>query len=245
VKERKTSRLNCTVMRVDSPPNKIEPLEENKAFSSIEEQKKRQSQLSQDEFSQSDNVAQPRLSFPCFPESIRLTFTSPKLEKIYQRSNKRERLKSNLFCALSAVVVNAVLLFIHALSELGSSSQRTSIIVISAVWIAIFTLLLVACFRQCSPGYNVTMFVWLFAALEACLILGFGEDPLTPNDLVGMFTFLAFLAFILLPTRLRFCIFWVTVLAVIHSIIVGVSSARMDQYSHNQVRYELYLCIGI
>jgi hypothetical protein len=228
------------IMRVESPPNKIEPLEENRAFSSIEEYKMRQSE---DEFSQSDNnVAQPRLSCPCFPESIRLTFTSPKLERIYQRSNKRERLKSNLFCALFAVVANVVLLFIHAFLGLGSSSQRTNVIVVSGVSIAIFTCLFVACFRpQCSPGYNVSMFVWLFAGLEALLILGLGEDPLTPNDLVGTFTFLAFLAFILLPMRLRFCIFWVTVLSVVHSIIVGVSSERLDEYSSNQVRCNLYI----
>jgi hypothetical protein len=85
------------------------------------------------------------------------------------------------------------------------------------------------------------MFVWLFAGLEALLILGLGEDPLTPNDLVGTFTFLAFLAFILLPMRLRFCIFWVTVLSVVHSIIVGVSSERLDEYSSNQVRCNLYI----
>ena len=222
------------IMRVDSPPNKIEPLEEDKAFSSIVEQKKRQSQ---DELSRSDNnVAQPRLSCPCFAESIRLTFTSPKLEKIYQRSNKRERSKSNLFCALSAVIANVVLLFIHAFADFGTESQRTNVIVISGISIAIFTCLFVACLKHCSPGYNVSMFVWLFAAFEALLILGLGEDPLTPSDLVGTFTFLAFLAFILLPVRLRFCIFWVTVLAGAHSIIVGVSSDRMKEYSGNQVR---------
>ena len=228
-------------MRVESPPNKIEPLEEKKAFSSIDhEQRKRQSH---DEFSQSENVAQPRLSLPCFPESIRLTFTSPKLEKIYQQSNKRERLKSNLFCALSAIVANVVLLFFHAFKELGTSSQENNIIVISGVSIAIFTCLFVACVRrkQCSPGYNLSMFVWLVAALEALLILGLGENPLTPNDLVGTFTFLAFLAFILLPMRLRFCIFWVTVFAVIHSVIVGVSSEKLNQYSKNQVRKYFYI----
>ena len=242
-----TKRVNCLEregnekqviysMRVESPPNKIEPLEEKKAFSSIDlDQRNRQSH---DEYSQSENVAQPRLSLPCFPESIRLTFTSPKLEKIYQQSNKRERLKSNLFCASFGVIANVVLLFFHAFSELGTSSQENNIAVISGISIAIFSCLFLACFRrkQCFPGSNVSMFVWLYAALEALLILGLGESPLTPNDLVGTFTFLAFLAFILLPMRLRFCIFWVTVLAVIHSIIVGVSSEKMDQYSKNQVR---------
>lgn len=221
-------------MRVDSPPNKIEPIEEHKVFSSIQEQRKPEGR---DEFSQSDNnVAQPRLSCPCFPESIRLTFTSPKLEKIYQRSNKQERLKSNLFCALSAIVANAALLFIYALADIASTEQRTNTIVISGVFTAIFACLFVACLRHCTPGYNVSMFVWLFAALEAVLILGLGKHPLTPNDLVGAFTFLAFLAFILLPLRLRFCIFWVTVLAFIHSLTVGVSSDdRFRGYAGNQV----------
>ena len=226
-------------MRVESPPNKIEPLEEDKAFSSIAEHKKRQSR---DELSQSDNnVAQPRLSCPCFEESIRLTFTSPKLEKIYQRSNKRERLKSNLYCAFSAIIANVVLLCIHASLDLGSDSQRTNIIVINAVAIALFACLFVACLRQCSPGYNVSMLVWLCAALEAVLILRLAEDPLTPSDLVGVFTFLSFLAFILLPMRLRFCIFWVIVFGVTHSIIVGVSSQAMDHYSVNQVGYNLFI----
>lgn len=221
-------------MRVESPPNKIEPLEEDRAFSSIAERRNRQSQ---DEFSQSgNNVAQPRLSCPCFSESIRLTFTSPKLEKIYQRSNKRERLKSNLFCALSAVVVNLSLLLIHAFSELGTSEERTNMIIISGVFFAVFTCLFVACFKQCSPGYSGSMFVWLSATLEALLILGFSENPLIPSDLVGTITFLSFLAFILLPMRLRFCIFWVTVLAIVHSIMVGTSSDRLKDYSTNQVR---------
>ena len=228
-------------MRVESPPNKIEPLEENKAFSSIAEHKKRQSR---DELSQSDNnVAQPRLSCPCFEESIRLTFTSPKLEKIYQRSNKRERLKSNLFCALSAFVANVVLLCIHVSSDIGSDSQRTNIIAINAVSLVIFACLFVACLRQCSPGYNASMLVWLCAALEAILILTLAEDPLTPSDLVGTFTFLSFLAFILLPMRLRFCIFWVIVIGVTHSITVGVSSQKRNQYSGNQVKYNL-ICIN-
>ncbi|XP_028404912.1 adenylate cyclase type 3-like isoform X2 [Dendronephthya gigantea] len=232
-------------MRVESPPNKIEPLEEDRAFSSIAERRERQSQ---DEFSQSgNNVAQPRLSCPCFSESIRLTFTSPKLEKIYQRSNKRERVKSNLFCALSAVVVNVILIFIHAFSGLEMDKERTRVIIISGVFFVVFSCLFAACFRRCSPGYNGSMFVWLSAALEAILILGLGEDPLIPSDLVGTITFLSFLAFILLPMRLRFCIFWVTILAIAHSIIVGTSSTKLKDYSTNQIAANilLFLCASL
>lgn len=219
-------------MRVESPPNKIEPLEEDKAFSSIEEQRQRQSR---DECSpNSKPVTEPRLNCPCFPESIRLTFTSAKLEKIYQRSNKRERLKSNRFCALSAVIANVIVLLVHALFDL---SERTNIIVISGVSVAIFSCLFVACFKRYSLGYNVSMLVWLCSGLEAILILSVGKDPLTPNDSVGTLTFLAFMAFILLPMRLRFCIFWVTVLGITHSIVVGVSSDKLNDYSSNQVCY--------
>ena len=219
---------------MESPPNKIEPLEEDKAFSSIEEQRKRKSH---DDSSQTSNtVAQPRLTCPCFSESIRLTFTSPQLEKIYQRSNKRERLKSNLFCALSAVVVNLTLLFVHAFSDLADGGpERTNIIATSSVFAALFACLFLVCFKQCSPGHNVSMFVWLCAAFETLLLLRLGTEPRTPNDLVGTVTFLAFLAFILLPVRLRFCIFWVTLLAVTHSIIVAVSSDKLNEYSSNQV----------
>lgn len=220
-------------MRVESPPNKIEPIKEDfqKVFGSIEDQGKRENE--DDEFSHLDsNVAQPRLSLPCFPESLRFTFTSAKLEKIYQRSNKRERLKSNLFCALSAIVANITLIVIHSLIRF---EQHKRVIILNGVFLGIFAGLFLICLRQCSPGHNVSILVWVMAAVETLLQLGLGEYPLVPSDLVGVVTFLAFLAFILLPVRLRFCIFWVTILGIVHSLIVGLSADKLQSYSVNQV----------
>lgn len=218
-----------TAMRVESPPNKVEPLEEDETFSSIEEYKKQQ----REGYSGSDAVAQPRLSCPCLPNSVRLTFTSQKLEDIYQRNNQRERLRSVMFFTIFAILVNTVLLILLAIYGLSGKSRK--VLGVYGTFIVVFICLFFASRQRCSTKCNIPSLIWLSAALELLLLLGLREDPLTPSDSVGCVTFLAFLAFILLPMRLRFCLLWVSALVVAHCFIVRFKSKKFEDYLGRQV----------
>lgn len=222
--------LYHTVMRVDSPPNKIEPLEEDEEFSSIDDDKRRRGAGYGPNSANAE--AEPRISCPCLPNSVRLTFTSPELEKIYLKSNKRERVKSNLFFAVFAVVVNIVIFIVYALH---SARSHQNVLIISGLFCLVFLCLLVANRKSRSPGYNTSSLIWISAALETLLVLKLKGEPLTPSDLAECVTFLAFLAFILLPLRLRFCLVWVLVLVLVYSLVIGFASTNHKDFLGRQV----------
>ena len=200
--------LYHTVMRVDSPPNKIEPLEEDEEFSSIDDDKRRR-------------------GAGYGPNSA-----NAELEKIYLKSNKRERVKSNLFFAVFAVVVNIVIFIVYALH---SARSHQNVLIISGLFCLVFLCLLVANRKSRSPGYNTSSLIWISAALETLLVLKLKGEPLTPSDLAECVTFLAFLAFILLPLRLRFCLVWVLVLVLVYSLVIGFASTNHKDFLGRQV----------
>lgn len=175
----------------------------------------------------------------CLPSSFKTEFSSKSLEDVYQHYYEQQKLDQFLYIIILVFTVNMALVAMYGAIFHENSQTQINRLIITCVYgvfylvlVGLYGLKLVPCrLMKCLP-----YIVWLGIFSELIVDLVFGYDPLTPSDSVGMFTFLCFITFVILPSRLPVCLAFSLAASVAHVIISGtISTQNVSSFLGHQV----------
>lgn len=175
----------------------------------------------------------------CFPSSFKTEFSSKSLEEVYQHYFEQQKLDRFLHIIGLVFIVNMALVTMYAVVFQENNQTQINRVIITCVYGAFYLLLIGLQLLKLVPLRLLKWLpyiVWLGIYSELIVDLVCGYDPLTPSDSVGMFTFLCFITFVMLPARLPVCMAFALTASLTHVIISATLSTRnVSSYLGRQV----------
>lgn len=181
--------------------------------------------------------------FLCLPSSFKTEFSSKSLEAVYQHYYEQQKLDRFLYIIILVFTVNMALVAMYGAVFHENSQTQINRLIITCVHGVFYLVLIGLHVLKLVPSRLLKWLpyvVWLVIFLELIVDLVFGYDPLTPSDSVGMFTFLCFITFVMLPARLPVCLAFSLAASITHVIISGtLSTQNVSSFLGNQVSGEI------
>ena len=168
----------------------------------------------------------------CLP--FKAEFPSRNLELIYERYYSSQKESRILYIIFLDFIVNLVLLTMYGVFLDESNSTQINRLVVTCVFAVLNLTLGVLYFFKLFPRRVVSLLpyiVWFSVCCQLTVDLAVGYDPLVPSDSVGMFLFLMFITYVMLPARLPVCAAFAVVAALVHSVVVGILT-REKNFAH-------------
>lgn len=176
----------------------------------------------------------------CLPSSFKTEFSSKSLEDVYQHYYEQQKLDRFLYIIILVFTVNLALVAMYGAVFHENSQTQINRLIITCVYGTFYLVLVGLYVLKLIPSRlmkRLPYLVWLGIFSELIVDLVFGYDPLTPSDSVGMFTFLCFITFVILPSRLPVCLAFSVTASLTHVIISGtISKQNVSSFLGQQVR---------
>jgi len=188
----------------------------------------------------------------CLPRScFKVEFTCRKLETIYQRYYRKQKLDRILYIMLLDFAVNLCLIAMYSLVSFDKSNQtQVNRIIVTSTFGAINLCLVILHFLKLFPRRILDwlpLIVWFSVFVQLQVDLAIGYDPLVPSDSVGMFLFFMFISNVILPAGLTVCTALAFITAVGHVVITSLLSEENREYLARQLGANilLFVCANI